>query len=109
LGRYIKNPVVTITVTGFVGRHDEQIRVVGEVTNPLTIPYREHVTALDVIIAAGGLTEFAAGNRATIARSIGGKRSRISVRLKDLVEDGDLSANVRMYPGDVLFIPESWF
>ena len=109
LARYVKNPVVTVTVTEFVGRHEEQIRVVGEVTNPLTLPYREHITALDVIIAAGGLTEFAAGNRATIARSAGGKRSRIPVRLKDLVEDGDLSANVRMYPGDVLFVPESWF
>ena len=109
LSRYIKNPVVTVTVTQFVGRHDEQIRVVGEVTNPLTLPYREHVTVLDVVIAAGGLTEFAAGNRATIVRNIGGKSKRIPVRLKDLVEDGDLTANTRMYPGDVLFIPEAWF
>jgi polysaccharide export outer membrane protein len=109
LSRYIKNPVVTVTVTGFVGRHDEQIRIVGEVTTPLTIPYRENITVLDVVIAAGGLTEFAAGNRATIARTINSKRQKISVRLKDLVTDGDLSANIRMYPGDVLFVPEAWF
>lgn len=109
LSRYIKNPVVTVTVTGFVGRHNEQLRVVGEVTTPLTLPYRENITVLDVVIAAGGLTEFAAGNRATIARTINGKRQQISVRLKDLVTDGDLSANIRMYPGDVLFVPEAWF
>jgi polysaccharide export outer membrane protein len=109
LSRYIKNPVVTVTVTGFVGRHNEQIRVVGEVTTPLTLPYRENITVLDVVILAGGLTEFAAGNRATIARTFNGKRQKISVKLKDLVTDGDLSANIRMYPGDVLFVPEAWF
>jgi polysaccharide export outer membrane protein len=109
LSRYIKNPVVTVTVTGFVGRHNEQIRVVGEVTTPLTLPYRENITVLDVVIAAGGLTEFAAGNRATIARTINGKRQKINVKLTDLVTDGDLSANIRMYPGDVLFVPEAWF
>jgi len=109
LSRYIKNPVVTVTVTGFVGRHNEQIRVVGEVTTPLTLPYRENITVLDVVIAAGGLTEFAAGNRATIARTINGKRQKINVKLTDLVTHGDLSANIRMYPGDVLFVPEAWF
>jgi polysaccharide biosynthesis/export protein len=109
LSRYIKNPKVTVTVTEFVGRHDEQIRVVGAVTNPTTLPFQQHVTVLDIVIAAGGLTEFAAGNRAAIVRTTNGKTKRIPVRLEDLVEDGDVTANMRMQPGDVLFVPESWF
>lgn len=109
LKRYMKKPVVTVTVTQFVGRFTEQIRVVGEVTNPRTLPYRESITVLDVIIEVGGLTDFAAGNRATIARTVNGKTKNIRVKLEDLLEDGDVSANLYMQPGDVLFIPEAWF
>ncbi len=109
LKRYMKKPVVTVTVTSFVGRFTEQIRVVGEVATPRTLPYRESITVLDVIIAVGGLTDFAAGNRATIARTVNGKTKSIKVKLEDLLEDGDVSANVYMQPGDVLFIPEAWF
>lgn len=109
LKRYMKKPVVTVTVTHFVGRFSEQIRVVGEVTNPMTLPYRESITVLDVIIAVGGLTDFAAGDRATIARRVNGKIKKIHVKLDDLLEQGDLSANLPMKPGDVLFVPEAWF
>jgi polysaccharide export outer membrane protein len=109
LSRFIKKPVVTITVLEFVGRYSEQVRVVGQVVNPQSIPYREHITLLDVVIAVGGLTEFAAGNRATISRTIGNNQQTIKVKLEDLLEDGDTSANMRMYPGDVLFVPEAWF
>ncbi len=109
LKRYMKKPVVTVTVTQFVGRFTEQIRVVGEVTKPMTLPYRESITVLDVIIEVGGLTDFAAGNRATIARTVNGKSKKIQVKLDDLLEQGDLSENLHMQPGDVLFVPEAWF
>ena len=109
LSRFIKKPVVTVTVLEFVGRYTEQVRVVGQVVNPQSLPYREHITLLDVIIAVGGLTEFAAGNRATISRTINNKQQTIKVKLEDLLEDGDTTANMRMYPGDVLFVPEAWF
>jgi polysaccharide export outer membrane protein len=109
LSRYVKNPVVTVTVTGFVGSANEQIRVIGQAAAPQSIPYRERMTLLDVMIAVGGLTEFASGNRATIVRSIGSEQRSFKVRLDDLINDGDISANVDMYPGDILIIPESWF
>ncbi len=109
LARYVKNPVVTVTVTGFVGSSNEQIRVIGQAAAPQSIPYRERMTVLDVMIAVGGLTEFAAGNRATIVRRVGSEQKSFQVRLDDLINDGDISANVDMYPGDILIIPESWF
>ncbi len=109
LKRYMKKPVVTVTVTHFVGRFSEQIRVVGEVAHPTTLPYRESITVLDVIIAVGGLTDFAAGNRATIVRTVNGKIKKIHVKLDDLLEEGDMKANLYMQPGDVLFVPEAWF
>ena len=109
LSNYIKNPVVTVMVSGFVGQYSEQIRVVGEATEPQAIPYRERMTLLDVMIRVGGLTEFAAGNRATLIREIDGKQKQYDVRLDDLIREGDISANVVMLPGDVLIIPEAWF
>ncbi|NOX93180.1 MAG: sugar ABC transporter substrate-binding protein [Gammaproteobacteria bacterium] len=109
LARYIKNPVVTIIVTGFTGRYSEQIRVLGEASRPQSLPYREHLTVLDVMISVGGLTEFAAGNKAKIIRTVDGKQSEYAVRLDDLIQDGDISANVDMFPGDTLIIPEAWF
>ena len=109
LGRYIKNPVVTVTVTSFVGRSVEQIRVVGEAAQPSAIPYREHTTVLDVMIAVGGLTDYAAGNKALISRKINGKWQQFGVRLQDLLQDGDISANVEMEPGDILIIPDTLF
>lgn len=109
LARYIKKPVVTVTVTQFVGIPGNQIRVVGQVRNPQTIPYRENLSLLDVIITVGGLTEFAAGNKAFITRNVNGKLVKYQVRLEDLATDGDVGANVMMQPGDVLFVPESLF
>ncbi len=109
LSKYIRNPRVTVTVTRFVGRTTEQIRVVGQATTPQALPYKENMTVLDVIIAVGGLTEFASGNKSTIVRTQNGVKQEISVRLDDLIRDGDISANVDMHPGDVLIIPESWF
>lgn len=108
LSTYVRDPVVTVIVTSFVGPYSEQIRVVGEAARPLFLPYKQKMTLLDVMIAAGGLTDFADGNRAIIQRtSEGGKQ--YAVRLKDLIKRGDLSANVEMRPGDILVIPQGLF
>jgi polysaccharide export outer membrane protein len=109
LARYVRDPVVTVKVTEFVGRYSEQIRIVGEAARPQSLPYRENMTALDVVIAVGGLTEFADGNRATLVRTASGEEKKFRLRLDDLVNKGDISANVDMLPGDVLIIPEAWF
>jgi polysaccharide export outer membrane protein len=110
LARFVKYPQVSVTVTEFVGRYSEQIRVIGEATEPQSLPYREGLTALDVVIAVGGLTEFANGNKAVLVRNVAGKQRTFRVRLDDLIKDGDISANVDMFPGDILIIPEvSWF
>ena len=109
LKKYIQDPICTIIVTGFNGPYDRQVRIVGEAAHPQAIPYREHMTLLDVMIAVGGLTQFAAGNRATVLRDVDGKEEQFGVRISDLVKDGDVSANVAMLPGDVLIIPQSWF
>jgi polysaccharide biosynthesis/export protein len=108
LTKYIRDPVVTVIVTSFVGPTNEQIRVTGEAAKPQILAFRRHMTLLDVMIAVGGLTDFADGNAATIYRvAEGGKL--YSVRLRDLIKRGDISANVEMRPGDILIIPQSWF
>ncbi len=108
LSKYIRDPVVTVIVTGFNGPYPEQIRVLGEATKPQALSYRQGMTLLDLMIAVGGLTDFADGNNASIMRtSEGGKQ--YAVRLKDLVKRGDISANVDVKPGDILLIPQSWF
>lgn len=109
LAKYIQSPVVTVIVTAFVGPYSQQIRVIGEAAKPQALPYRENMTLLDVMIAVGGITDFAAGNKASILRTGGGKTQQFGVRLEDLVQGGDLSANVAMRPGDVLIIPQSYF
>ena len=108
LKKYVRDPVVTVIVTNFVGSYSEQIRVVGEAARPQFLPYRQKMTVLDVMIAVGGLTDFAAGNRAVILRTSDNNK-QYSVRLKDLLKDGDVSANVEMRPGDILIIPQSAF
>lgn len=108
LSKYIRDPIVTVVVTGFVGPYSEQIRVVGEAAKPQILAYKQKMTLLDVMIAVGGITDFADGNHATILRTAeGGKQ--YSVRLKDLLKRGDVSANVEVKPGDVLIIPQGWF
>lgn len=109
LSKYVKNPKVTISVSHFVGQYTEQVRVVGQAAQPQAIPFRKGMTLLDVIIAVGGLTEFADGNKASIVRKVNGVSQQYRVKLDDLIRDGDISANVEMLPGDVLIIPETWF
>ena len=108
LSKYVRDPVVTVVVTSFVGPYSEQIRVVGEAARPQFLPYKQKMTVMDVMIAAGVLTDFADGNKATIVRASEGNK-RYSVRLKDLIRGGDISANVEMLPGDILIIPQGWF
>ena len=108
LGKYTRDPVVTVVVTSFNGVSSEQIRIIGEATRPQAIAYRQGMTVLDVMIQVGGLTDFADGNGAVLVR---GKESgkQYSVRLKDLLKRGDISANVDVRPGDILIVPQAWF
>jgi polysaccharide export outer membrane protein len=108
LAKFIRDPVVTVIVTGFVGPYSEQIRVIGQAAKPQILAYKQKMTILDVMIAVGGITDFADGNRATILRT-SENNAQYRVRLKDLVKNGDVTANVEMKPGDVLIIPQSWF
>lgn len=109
LATYLRDPLVTVIVNGFVGTYSQQIRIVGEAAKPQSMLYRDSMTALDVVIAVGGITEFADGNKASIVRFSEGTQEQFTVRLDDLVRDGDISANVDMHPGDILIIPEAWF
>lgn len=109
LRKYVKEPNVTVMVTGPAGPPARQIRVIGEVAQPLEIPYRNGLSLLDVMIAAKGLTPFAAGNRALLVRQEPGGPQTFNVRLSDLLKDGEISQNVPMRPGDTVFVPQAWF
>lgn len=109
LKQYVRSPVVTVIVQSFVGETQQQVRVVGQAVKPQALQYRQGMTVLDVVIAVGGLSEFAAGNRARIVRTVNGSPKEIRVRLNDLLNNGDIDQNVRMLPGDVLVIPQSVF
>ena len=106
---YVKSAVVSVIVNGFVGLPTQQIRVLGEATEPTKVPYRKHMTMLDLMIAVGGLTEFADGNKTVLVRYEEGEQHLYGVRLEDLIKDGDISANLTLMPGDILIIPEAWF
>lgn len=109
LSKYLREPVVTVIVENFVGPYSEQVRVLGEAVNPLAINYRRGMTLLDVMIAVGGLTEFAAGNKASLVRNIQGQQRSYAIRLDDLIRGGDIGANADILPGDIIIIPETWF
>lgn len=111
LGEYIKDPIVSVIVENFSGTFSQQIRVVGATGKPASIPYRANMTLLDAMIAVGGLSEFAAGNRARLVRfdKNTGQQREYRLRLSALLKNGDTSANVRLEPGDVIIIPESMF
>lgn len=108
LGKFIRDPVVTVVVGGFQGTYADQIRIVGEAARPQAVPYRQDMTVLDVMIQVGGLTDFADGNGAVLVRgSEQGRQFRL--RLKDLLKRGDISANAAIKPGDIIIVPQSWF
>lgn len=108
LRKYLQDPVVTVVVQNFGGGNSEQVRVLGQAVKPATLPYRQNMTLLDVMISVGGLTDFAAGNRAVLIRAAENNKA-YNVRLADLIKRGDVGANVQVLPGDVIIIPESWF
>ncbi|REL33968.1 XrtA/PEP-CTERM system exopolysaccharide export protein [Thalassotalea euphylliae] len=109
LGTYLRDPIVTVTVGGFVGPFSEQIRVIGEAAQPLAINYKKNMTLLDVMITVGGLTEFADGNDAVLVRIENGVQKQYPLAIDDLIKSGDISANVDMLPGDIIIVPETWF
>lgn len=111
LGEFIKDPIVSVIVENFSGTYSQQIRVVGATEKPASIPYRANMTVLDAMIAVGGLSEFASGNRSRLVRydRQTGKQREYRIRLGDLLKNGDVSANVKLEPGDVLIIPQSMF
>jgi len=110
LKKYVQDPNVTVIVRSFIGPPDRQVRVIGEATDPIAIPYRDHMTLLDIMIATKGLTKYASGNRAVIVRiDPDGKQETIKVRLNDLIKNGDIGQNIEMNPGDTLIVPQSWF
>ncbi len=109
LAKFIQDPIVTVVVTGFSGPYTHQVRVIGQAAKPQALQYRDKMSLMDVMIAVGGITDFAAGNKASIVRMVDGKQQQFGVRLESLIRDGDISANVGMLPGDVLIIPESFF
>ncbi len=106
---YVRQPVVSVIVGGFVGIPDQTIRVVGEATNPRRVPYVKYMTLLDLMITVNGLTEYADGNNSVLVRMVDGQQVTYNLRLDDLLKDGDITANVSMMPGDILIVAESWF
>jgi polysaccharide export outer membrane protein len=109
LATYLRDPIVTVTVENFVGPFSEQIRVIGEASQPRAINYTQHMTLLDVMIQVGGLTEFADGDDAVLIRIEKGQQEQYQVAIDQLLKEGDISANVDILPGDIIIIPEAWF
>lgn len=111
LGEYIKDPIVSVIVENFSGTYSQQVRVVGATEKPASIPYRANMTLLDAMITVGGLSEFAAGNKARLVRfdRSTGRQKEYGVKINSLLKNGDSSANVRLEPGDVIIIPTSMF
>ena len=109
LSTYIRDPIVSVMVSGFIGPYAEQIRVIGEALEPKAVNYNQHMTLLDLMVAVGGLTDFADGDDATLIRVVDGKQTQFNVKLDSLIRDGNINANVDVLPGDVLIIPEAWF
>lgn len=109
LATYINSPRVTVSVNNFAGPFSEQVRVIGEATNPQAINYTQHMTLLDLMIQVGGLTEFADGNRAKLVRVVNGQQKSFDIDIDDLIRKGDIEKNVDILPGDIVIIPEAWF
>lgn len=109
LRQYVKSPQVTVIVSNFTGTFATQVRVLGEAQRPVALPYQKGMTVLDVMVSVGGLTEFAAGNKALLIRGEGENRQSYRLSLDDLLRKGKIKANVPVLPGDIILIPESLF
>jgi polysaccharide export outer membrane protein len=106
---YVQRPLVTVIVTDFLGPIDQQVRVVGEAVRPQSLPWRPGMSVLDAVIAVGGLTAFADGNRTVLVRRTPDGPQRYRLRVADLLRQGDIEANAGLAPGDVLIVPEAIF
>jgi polysaccharide biosynthesis/export protein len=109
LSKYVTDPIVTVMPSSFVGPFSQQVRVIGEAATPKALPYRANMTVLDAMIEVGGLTKYAAGDRATLVRTVRNTQETYSVHLKSLISDGDIGSNVALEPGDILIIPQTYF
>jgi polysaccharide biosynthesis/export protein len=109
LSTYVSSPIVTVIPRGFVGPFDQQVRIVGEAVTPRALAYRANMTALDAMIEVGGLTKYAAGDRATLVRTVSKVQKAYPVHLDSLIHDGDIRSNVALAPGDILIIPQTYF
>lgn len=109
LSDYVRDPIVSISITEFVGPFSEQVRVMGEAVAPQALSYKKNMTLFDVMIQVGGLTDFADGNNARLIRVIFDKQKEFGLRIDDLMRNGEIQANVDILPGDVIIIPEAWF
>jgi len=109
LSKYIRNPNVSIIVSGFQGTPSQQVKIIGNATNPTVLQYKKGMTLLDVMIAVKGLTDFADGDNAQLIRTVNGKQKQYTVFLDSLIRKGDISKNRNIMPGDTIIIPEAWF
>jgi len=109
LAKFVTKPIVTVMPREFYGPYAAQVRVIGEAVQPRALPYRSNMTVLDAIIAVGGLTKYAAGNRTTLVRMTDNTQQTYAVHLDDLIRDGKINENVALEPGDILIIPQSYF
>lgn len=106
---FVNAPIVSVSINEFAGNPSQQLKIVGATEEAITLPYSNGTTLLDLIIEAGGVSEFASGNRAVLVRRVDGKRENYSLRIDDLIRKGDISANIEMQPGDIVLIPEARF
>lgn len=125
LAKYVREPLVSVMVSGFQGVYEQQVRVIGQISggssggsasgsssnrySAKSLPYRKEMTLLDLMIQMGGIGQYGDGNRSSIIRKIKGKNHQFGVRIDDLIEEGDLSANIKILPGDILIVPEAFF
>ena len=109
LGEFLRDPIVTVTVNNFIGPFSEQIRVIGEAADPKAINYTQNMTLLDVMIKVGGLTDYADGDSAVLVRIEGGEQKQYRLSIDGLIQEGDITANIDMLPGDIIIVPEAWF
>ena len=111
LSQYIQEPLVSVMVDRPNGSFSQQVRIVGATSRPAALPYRANMTLLDAMIAVGGLTEYASGDHARLIRvdHATGHERQYDLRIASLLRRGDIRANVRLEPGDVIIIPESMF
>ena len=116
LSKYVRDPQVVIMVSGGQGVYSQQVRILGQLGgggsshySAKAFPYKKDMTLLDLVIQIGGLGQFADGNRASIIRNIDGEPQHFGIRIDDLVDNADLTANIKILPGDIIIIPESFF